>query len=204
MSDWPKNKDIPAIRFADRVNRIAPSPTVAISSLALDLRAGGRDVGEGLDVREQPRALGRHRLRRREPLAQRRERRLLSARPLERARRCRADAAAARGVAAARLVARCRRCMEREAPAADTRMLAAPDWDSFTYASEDGLFEPAVDLGAEVVAGQLAGFIHSPETPWRAPVELQFAADGLVVCKRIPGRTERGDCLFHLGADYAG
>lgn len=93
---------------------------------------------------------------------------------------------------------------EREAPAADTRMLAAPDWDSFTYASEDGLFEPAVDLGAEVVAGQLAGFIHSPETPWRAPVELQFAADGLVVCKRIPGRTERGDCLFHLGADYAG
>ncbi|MBU75123.1 MAG: aspartate aminotransferase [Rhodospirillaceae bacterium] len=35
---------MPAIRFADRVNRIAPSPTVAISSLALDLRAGGRDV----------------------------------------------------------------------------------------------------------------------------------------------------------------
>ncbi|HBP74077.1 MAG TPA: aspartate transaminase, partial [Alphaproteobacteria bacterium] len=30
--------------FADRVNRIAPSPTVAISSLALDLRAAGRDV----------------------------------------------------------------------------------------------------------------------------------------------------------------
>lgn len=33
-----------AISFADRVNRIAPSPTVAISSLALDLRAAGRDV----------------------------------------------------------------------------------------------------------------------------------------------------------------
>ena len=33
-----------AISFADRVNRIAPSLTVAISSLALDLRAAGRDV----------------------------------------------------------------------------------------------------------------------------------------------------------------
>ena len=33
-----------AISFTDRVNRIAPSPTVAISSLALDLRAAGRDV----------------------------------------------------------------------------------------------------------------------------------------------------------------
>ena len=44
MSDSPKSIDTPAIRFADRVNRIAPSPTVAISSLALDLRAAGRDV----------------------------------------------------------------------------------------------------------------------------------------------------------------
>ena len=44
MSESPKNIDAPAIRFADRVNRIAPSPTVAISSLALDLRAAGRDV----------------------------------------------------------------------------------------------------------------------------------------------------------------
>jgi len=25
-----------------------------------------------------------------------------------------------------------------------------------------------------------------------------------VLCKRIPGRTERGDCLFHLGTDYRG
>ncbi len=36
--------DTPSIAFADRVSRIAPSPTVAISSLALDLRAAGRDV----------------------------------------------------------------------------------------------------------------------------------------------------------------
>lgn len=92
----------------------------------------------------------------------------------------------------------------REAPAHETRMLAAPDWNSFTYASEDGLFEPAVDLGAEVRKGELAGYIHTPETPWREPAELHFGADGLVVCKRIPGRTERGDCLFHLGADYGG
>ena len=36
--------DTPSIALADRVTRIAPSPTVAISSLALDLRAAGRDV----------------------------------------------------------------------------------------------------------------------------------------------------------------
>ena len=36
--------DSSGIAFADRVTRIAPSPTVAISTLALDLRAAGRDV----------------------------------------------------------------------------------------------------------------------------------------------------------------
>jgi hypothetical protein len=30
----------------------------------------------------------------------------------------------------------------------------------------------------------------------------RFAHAGLVICKRVPGRTERGDCLFHLGSDW--
>lgn len=89
-----------------------------------------------------------------------------------------------------------------EAPAVKTRMLHAPDWDSFVYAGDDGLFEPVVELGDEVVSGQLAGLIHTPETPWAGPTEAHFESGGLVLCKRVPGRTERGDCLFHLGADY--
>ena len=43
--------------------------------------------------------------------------------------------------------------------------------------------------------------IHFPETPWAEPVTAHFARDGFVLCKRIPGRTMRGDCLFHLGTD---
>ena len=58
-----------------------------------------------------------------------------------------------------------------------------------------------MELGEEVEKGQLAGLIHTPETPWRAPTEVHFDRTGLVVCKRVPGRVERGDCLFHLGAD---
>ena len=51
MTETPKSPsaDLPASApfapaLADRVTRIAPSPTVAISTLALDLRAAGRDV----------------------------------------------------------------------------------------------------------------------------------------------------------------
>jgi hypothetical protein len=51
------------------------------------------------------------------------------------------------------------------------------------------------------VAGQPAARIHFPETPWRAPEELAFRRAGVVLVKRMPGRTVRGDCLFHLGSD---
>ena len=88
-----------------------------------------------------------------------------------------------------------------EAPAVETRVLTAHSWDFFTYAPEDGLFEPRVELGDEVEAAQLAGYIHDPETPWSEPAEVRFDVAGVVICKRIPGRAERGDCLFHLGTD---
>ena len=32
-------------------------------------------------------------------------------------------------------------------------------------------------------------------------MEVPFTGDGLVVCQRIPGRVERGDCLLHLASD---
>ena len=48
----------------------------------------------------------------------------------------------------------------------------------------------------------LAAHIHMPEVPWEKPSDVFFDADGIVLCKRIPGRVERGDCLFHLGTDF--
>ena len=89
-----------------------------------------------------------------------------------------------------------------DAPA--PRVMEIKDETYFCYAPDDGLFEPYVDLGADVETGQAAGAIHFPETPWREPSIAHFAAAGTVICKRWPGRTERGDCLFHLASDYAG
>ena len=84
-----------------------------------------------------------------------------------------------------------------------TRLLEAPDFSFFVYAPDDGVFEPLVELGATVRMGDPAGLIHTPETPWRAPAAVAFEAAGIVLCKRVPGRTERGDCLFHLGTAAA-
>lgn len=71
----------------------------------------------------------------------------------------------------------------------------------YVYATEPGLFEPLVELGDEVQAGQEAARIHFVETPGREPVTLTFSHEGLVVCKRVPAKTKRGDCLFHLAGD---
>lgn len=85
-----------------------------------------------------------------------------------------------------------------------TRLTEIGGDDYYVYATDSGLFEPLVDLGAEVKAGQPAARIHFHHTPWREPEVVPFKRDGLVLCKRVPARCERGDCLFHLATDVAG
>jgi predicted deacylase len=91
----------------------------------------------------------------------------------------------------------------RIAPDGATRTLEVGGADYYVYTPENGLFEPLVELGDTVRAGQPAARIHFPETPWAKPVTASFTRDGFVLCKRMPGRTMRGDCLFHLGTDLA-
>ena len=89
-------------------------------------------------------------------------------------------------------------------PAPPTRLLEVLGADYYVYAPEDGLFEPLVELGDTVQAGQPAARIHDQATPWREPALASFEHAGLVICKRVPGLTRRGDCLFHLGTDCDG
>lgn len=88
-------------------------------------------------------------------------------------------------------------------PPVPTRFLDVRGPEMYVYAPENGVFEPLVDLGDTVGPGTPAARIHMPETPWLPPVEIAFRAGGIVMCKRIPARTKRGDCLFHLARDLA-
>ncbi|MFZ6764374.1 MULTISPECIES: succinylglutamate desuccinylase/aspartoacylase family protein [Acetobacterales] len=90
---------------------------------------------------------------------------------------------------------------ERE-PAEETRIYGLGGQDHFVYAPEGGVFEPLAEPGETVRAGQPAARIHTPETPWAPPAEAVFARDGFVLCKRQPGRTLRGDCLYVLGGPF--
>lgn len=69
----------------------------------------------------------------------------------------------------------------------------------YVYAREAGLFEPRVELGAQVQAGDTAALIHFPNTPERPPEKVLFEGNGNVICKRVPAQVLAGDCLFQLG-----
>jgi predicted deacylase len=103
-----------------------------------------------------------------------------------------------------RVMASCGLLTSPESTPADiTRTLTVSSAACFVYAEEEGLFEPRVDLGDEVQAGQVAGMIHTPEMPWKPATEVRFKESGLLICKRVPARVERGDCLFHLGTELS-
>jgi predicted deacylase len=87
------------------------------------------------------------------------------------------------------------------APTRGTRLVEVSSRDHYVYATEPGLLEPAVRLGADVARGDLAGLIHFVDNPAREPVPCHFRTGGMVVCQRHFGRVERGDCVAHLATD---
>lgn len=71
---------------------------------------------------------------------------------------------------------------------------------AYVYAPEPGVFVPATELSQKVEAGDLCGEVLFPENPGRTAVPVFFENGGDVVCRRHPGRVERGDCVAHLAA----
>ena len=91
-----------------------------------------------------------------------------------------------------------------EPPKPKTRLMACLGMEHFVLSPEPGLFEPYVELGETVKAGQPAGQVLFVDNPGREPVPVFFRGNGLVICRRRFGRTERGDTLYHLADDWDG
>ena len=90
----------------------------------------------------------------------------------------------------------CSSMSEQAAP----RLMNVPDASFYVYASENGIFEPFVDLGDKVEAGRPVGAIHFVMTPTRPAVAVEAQRAGVVVAKRAMALYQAvGDCLLHLG-----
>ena len=89
------------------------------------------------------------------------------------------------------------------------RLRAQFDLDLFTVALLLGYLQRIARLEHQLRS--LQAHVPYPQhlpregpAPWREPSLAVFRRDGYVLCKRMPCRTERGDCLFHLGTPFEG
>ncbi|PZU24523.1 MAG: deacylase [Shinella sp.] len=80
-----------------------------------------------------------------------------------------------------------------------TRLLSLNSHDQAIYATRTGWFEPAVDVGAEVEAGDVAGWYHNFEQLSETEEELRFAVPGVVISRRLHTQSQNGDCLIQVG-----
>jgi N-alpha-acetyl-L-2,4-diaminobutyrate deacetylase len=77
---------------------------------------------------------------------------------------------------------------------APTAWLDMPSGECFSFAEDEGLIEPTVDLGGRVAAGEVVARIHPLTRTGLAPAEIRAGLSGLVVARHFPGLVRPGDC----------
>jgi len=80
-----------------------------------------------------------------------------------------------------------------------TRWLDMPSGDCFSFAEDEGLIEPCVDLGERVRRGDVLARIHAVGRTGLAPQECRAALDGLLAARHFPGLVKAGDCMAVVG-----
>lgn len=79
------------------------------------------------------------------------------------------------------------------------RWLDMPSDDCFSFAEDEGLIEPLVDLGETVRSGDVLARIHPVGRTGQAPQECRAKLDGILAARHFPGLIKPGDCLAVLG-----
>jgi N2-acetyl-L-2,4-diaminobutanoate deacetylase len=85
-----------------------------------------------------------------------------------------------------------------------SRRLDMPSGDCFTFAGEDGLIEPCVDLGEPVRRGQTLARVLGVGHTGTVPVEHAAALDGVLAGRHFPGLVKAGDCVAVVATEVAG
>jgi predicted deacylase len=85
-------------------------------------------------------------------------------------------------------------------PPPPMRLLTLARHSQMIFATRRGWWEPAVDLGAEVAAGDRAGWYHDLERLDAEEEELLFPEGGVVISCRLHTQCEAGDALIQVAA----
>ncbi len=87
---------------------------------------------------------------------------------------------------------------EPDAPEALAQVVAAEEYDDYIMAPVSGIFEPFVEMGAWLEAGQPVGQIHAIERPFDEPTPVLARTSGMLMSRRAFPLTRQGDCVATL------
>jgi predicted deacylase len=82
---------------------------------------------------------------------------------------------------------------------ARTKFIETPSMEEFVMSPTDGLFEPMVELGQVVSAGEIAGRIHTIANLDQEAIPVEIRTKGTIVAMRTHPVVMRGDFLCHTG-----
>jgi len=85
--------------------------------------------------------------------------------------------------------------LQAEAIPAPTQALDMPDGDCYVTSLDEGLYEPCVDLGQAVRAGDLLARVYAIRRTGEPAVEYHAKIDGILAQRHFPGLVQAGDCL---------
>jgi predicted deacylase len=83
----------------------------------------------------------------------------------------------------------------------ETRLVTVPHSDCYVIAPDDGIYEPFVELGGPLRAGQEIGQVHYPQHHQKEPWIVKTERSGFVLCKRPPGKVCRGDNIAIIASN---
>jgi predicted deacylase len=81
------------------------------------------------------------------------------------------------------------------------RLVRAADLADYVPCPVNGIWEPLVQAGADVTAGQLLGRIHDFSDHTSAPIELQAPRAGVVIALHFAAVCRRGTTLYVIAQD---
>lgn len=85
---------------------------------------------------------------------------------------------------------------ESSTPSGAPIVIASEERDDYVMAPADGIFEPFVELGDAVSAGQVIGQMHTVTQPDWPPIPVRALTSGLVMSRRAFPLTKHGECVL--------
>ncbi len=80
-------------------------------------------------------------------------------------------------------------------PLTDVAVVAATQREDYLLSPANGIYESFFEVGQTVKEGEPIGQVHFPERHDYLPEVLVAQSQGILICRRFPGGTHRGDCV---------